>query len=112
MNRWANEWVPLPKQFFRQWVQHFYRNNDLVNNRFRVGGETVHLHDITVPLLCIGASKDDIVPPGSARALVESVGSKDKQFLELEGGHISVIAGRRAKQQVWPAILKFLEDHD
>jgi polyhydroxyalkanoate synthase len=112
MNRWANEWVPLPKQFFRQWVQHFYRNNDLVNNRFRVGGETVHLRDITVPLLCIGASKDDIVPPGSARALVESVGSKDKQFLELEGGHISVIAGRRAKQQVWPAILKFLEDHD
>jgi len=65
-----------------------------------------------VPVLCIGASKDEIVPSGSARALIDSVGSTDKQFLELEGGHISVIAGRRAKQQVWPALLAWLQEHD
>jgi len=27
-------------------------------------------------------------------------------------GHISVIAGRRAQQQVWPALLQWLKDHD
>jgi hypothetical protein len=32
--------------------------------------------------------------------------------MELEGGHISVIAGRRAKQQVWPALLQWLQEHD
>jgi polyhydroxyalkanoate synthase len=112
MNRWASEWVPLPKRFFREWVRHFYQGNELVQGNFRVLGETVSLRDITVPLLCVGATKDDIVPAGSARALVDSVGSEDKQFIELEGGHISVIAGRRAKQQVWPAILQWLTEHD
>jgi polyhydroxyalkanoate synthase len=65
-----------------------------------------------MPVLCIGASRDDIVPPASARALIDSVGSKDKEFMELEGGHISVIAGRRAQQQVWPALLTWLQNHD
>lgn len=112
MNRWASEWLPLPKQFFRQWVRHFYQGNELVQGKFRVMGEVVNLRDITVPVLCVGASKDDIVPPGSAKALVDSVGSADKTFLELEGGHISVIAGRRAKQVVWPALLEWLQEHD
>lgn len=112
MNRWASEWVPLPKTFFRQWVRHFYQGNELFRGEFRVLGETVNLRDITVPLLCVGATRDDIVPLGAARALVDSVGSKDKQFLELDGGHISVIAGRRAKQQVWPALLEWLQAHD
>ena len=112
MNRWASEWLPLPKQFFRGWVRHFYQGNELFQGKFRVLGETVNLRDLTVPVLAVGASRDDIVPPASARALVDSVGSTDKQFLELEGGHISVIAGRRAQQQVWPALLNWLKEHD
>ena len=89
-----------------------YQRNELVEGSSAFHGETVSLRDLTVPILCIGASKDDIVPPASARALIEAAGSTDKQFLELEGGHISVIAGRRAKQQVWPALLQWLKDHD
>lgn len=112
MNRWASEWMPLPKRFFREWVRHFYQGNELVQGQFRVLGETVSLRDIHVPVLCIGASKDEIVPAGSARALVENISSEDRHFMELEGGHISVIAGRRAKQQVWPGILQWLRDHD
>ena len=112
MNRCASEWLPLPKQFFRQWVRHFYQGNELIQGKFRVMGEAVSLRDITVPVLCVGASRDDIVPPACAKALVDSVGSEDKKFLELEGGHISVIAGRRARQVVWPALLEWLREHD
>jgi polyhydroxyalkanoate synthase len=93
-------------------VRHFYQGNELVQGHFRVHGEQVNLRDLTVPVLCVGASKDEIVPSASARALIDAVGSEDKQFLELEGGHISVIAGRRAKQQVWPALLQWLREHD
>ncbi|WP_322796654.1 alpha/beta fold hydrolase [Tepidiforma sp.] len=112
MNRWANEWVPLPKQFFRHWVRHFYQRNELMRGEFRVMGEPVDLGRIRVPVLCVGASKDEIVPPASARALVEAVSSADREFVELEGGHISVIAGRRAKTAVWPRVLAWLEAHD
>ncbi|MBI2766947.1 MAG: hypothetical protein HYX53_13685 [Chloroflexi bacterium] len=112
MNRWSNEWQPLPKQFFRQWVRHFYQHNELVRGELRVLGEKVDLGRITVPTLAIGATNDDIVPAASARALVDVIGSADKTFLELPGGHISVIAGRRAKNEVWPGVLKWLEEHE
>ena len=112
MNRWSSEWMPLPKQFFRQWVRHFYQGNELVNGQFRVCGEKVNLRDITVPLFAVAATHDDIVPVGSAKALVDNVGSTDKHFLELEGGHISVIAGRKARQVTWPAVTEWLKAHD
>ncbi|OAI44234.1 hypothetical protein AYO38_09960 [bacterium SCGC AG-212-C10] len=112
MNRWSNEWAPLPKQFFRQWVHHFYQGNDLVRGEFRVDGRKVDLQRLTKPLLCVAASNDNIVPPASAKALVDAAGSDDKTFLELPGGHISVIAGRRARQDVWPTVLRWLQEHD
>jgi polyhydroxyalkanoate synthase len=112
MNRWSSEWMPLPKQFFRQWVRHFYQRNELLKGEFRVCGEHVSLRDITIPLFSVAATNDDIVPSASARALVDSVGSTDKTFLELQGGHISVIAGRRARQEAWPAVINWLQDHD
>ncbi len=112
MNRWSSEWMPLPKQFFRQWVRHFYQGNELVSGEFRVSGERVNLRDITQPLFCVAASNDEIVPPGSAKALVDHVGSTDKTFLELQGGHISVIAGRKARTQAWPAVIAWLKEHD
>ncbi|MGH2634514.1 MAG: hypothetical protein ACRDG3_14010, partial [Tepidiformaceae bacterium] len=112
MNRWSSEWMPLPKQFFRQWVRHFYQRNELVQGEFRVCGERVNLRDITIPLFAVAATHDDIVPVGSAKALVENVGSTDKHFLELEGGHISVIAGRKARQLAWPAVTEWLKAHD
>ena len=112
MNRWSSEWMPLPKTFFRQWVRHFYQGNDLIEKRFRVMGEVVDLEKVTIPLLCVGATNDSIVPPASAKALMGAVGSEDKTFLELPGGHISVIAGRKAREQVWPTVTKWLKDHD
>src|SRR5690606_642443 len=104
MNRWSSEWLPLPKAFFRQWVRHFYQRNELVGGEFRVLGQRVDLSAITVPTLCISAANDDIVPSGSARALIEVISSEDKSHIELPGGHISVIAGRRARGQVWPSL--------
>jgi polyhydroxyalkanoate synthase len=112
MNRWAEEWVPLPKQFFRQWVRHFYQGNELVKGEFRVDGRRVDLGKITQPTLCISAARDDIVPPASAKALIDVIGSTDKTYKEMPGGHISVIAGRRAREDVWPSVLQWLRDHD
>ncbi|MDZ7729265.1 MAG: hypothetical protein U5Q44_14355 [Dehalococcoidia bacterium] len=112
MNRWSNEWVPLPKQFFRQWVRHFYQRNELIQGEFRVQGAKVDLSHITQPLLCVGAAGDDIVPAQSASALIDAVSSNDKHFMELPGGHISVIAGRRARQEVWPTVVEWLRERD
>jgi polyhydroxyalkanoate synthase len=36
------------------------------------------------------------------------VGSRDKEYKELPGGHISLIAGRGALRQCWPHVSRWL----
>ncbi len=104
LNKWANEYTPFPGEFFRQWVKEFYQENKLVKNELILGGRRVELSRIRCPVLVVGAKQDYIVPPECARALIDAVESTDKEYIELPGGHISLIAGRGAKRNVWPKV--------
>jgi polyhydroxyalkanoate synthase len=39
---------------------------------------------------------------------VDAVGSRDKEYVELPGGHISLIAGRGAATHCWPKVSAWL----
>jgi polyhydroxyalkanoate synthase subunit PhaC len=108
LSRWANDYVPFPGEFFRQWVKHFYQENRLVRGTLRLGGEPVDLGRVRCPILVVGAKEDYIAPPGCVRALVDYVGSADKSYVELPGGHISLIAGRSASVHCWPRVAEWL----
>jgi len=51
LNKWANEYVAFPGEFFRQWVRDFYQDNKLYRGELRVGGRPVRLSAITSPVL-------------------------------------------------------------
>ncbi|MGI8552019.1 MAG: alpha/beta fold hydrolase [Dehalococcoidia bacterium] len=108
MNRWSNEWVGFPGEFFRQWIGWFYQENRLAKGQLVLRGHRVDLSTVHNPILVVAARKDTIAPPASARALVDLVGSADKEYEELPGGHISLIAGRQANQQLWPKLVSWL----
>jgi len=108
LNKWANDYVPFPGEFFRQWVKEFYQANRLARGELALGGCPVRLSAIACPLLVVGAKQDNICPPDSARALVDLVASAEKEYLELPGGHISLIAGRGAARNVWPRVTAWL----
>jgi polyhydroxyalkanoate synthase subunit PhaC len=108
LNTWANEYVAMPGAFFRQWVRDFYQHNKLYRGELRYGGRAMRLSDITCPLLAVGATQDYIAPPACVRALVNAVGSADKEYMELPGGHISLIAGRGALRTCWPRVSDWL----
>jgi len=110
MNRWSNEWVGFPGEFFRQWITWFYQENRLVNKSLVLRGQTVDLANVTAPILVAAARQDKIAPPLSCKALMDLVGSEDKEYIELPGGHISLIAGRRAHQNLWPKVVTWLEE--
>jgi polyhydroxyalkanoate synthase len=108
LNQWATEYVPFPGEFFRQWVKDFYQENKLITNALALGGHPVRLAAIAAPLLVVGAKQDYICPPECARRLLDAVSSTDKEYLELPGGHISLIAGRGAARTVWPRVSAWL----
>jgi polyhydroxyalkanoate synthase len=110
MNRWSNEFVGFPGEFFRQWVTWFYQENRLALGQLELRGRRVDLATVRQPILVVAARKDTITPPAAARALVDLVGSEDKEYEELPGGHISLIAGRQAHQHLWPKLVRWLRE--
>lgn len=109
MNRWSNEWVGFPGEFFRQWITWFYQENRLFNKTLILRGQRVDLAAVQQPILVAAARQDKIAPPASCKALIDIVGSTDKEYVELPGGHISLIAGRQAHQNLWPKVVAWLK---
>jgi polyhydroxyalkanoate synthase subunit PhaC len=108
LNRWSNDYISFPVEFFRQWVHDFYQDNKLYTGELRLGGRAVQLENITCPVLVVAAKDDYIAPAACVRSLIDKVGSADKQYLELPGGHISLIAGRGASIHCWPKVSGWL----
>jgi polyhydroxyalkanoate synthase subunit PhaC len=108
LSRWANEYVPFPAEFFRQWVKEFYQENRLVRNELVLGGRPVDLGRIRCPVFVAAGAEDYIAPAPCVRALLDHVGTEDKTYLELPGGHISLIAGRSASRHCWPRVAEWL----
>jgi polyhydroxyalkanoate synthase len=108
LNQWANEYVAFPAEFFRQWVGDFYQGNKLYSGELRMGGRPVHLSNIKCPVFVVGAKEDYIAPPECVKALISAVGSRETEYVELPGGHISLIAGRGAAVHCWPKVSSWL----
>src|SRR5881409_2178701 len=58
LNRWANEYVAFPGEFFRQWVGDFYQQNKLFRGEAVFGGWPARLSNISCPVLAVGAKED------------------------------------------------------
>jgi len=108
MTGWASEQVPLPGGVARQIIE-MVHENPLMTDRLIIGGDRVHLSDVTAPFLHVLASRDHIIPEASAGPLIELVGSSDKQELRLDAGHVGLLVGRTAARTTLPTIIDFLE---
>ncbi len=108
LNKWANEYLPFPGEFFRHWVKDFYQQNKLIKGELTMAGRSVRLERISCPVLAVGAKEDNIAPPSCVKPLISAVSSRDREYVELPGGHISLIAGRGASIHCWPKVASWL----
>ncbi len=111
MTGWTADHVPFPGRTAQQCIDVLVRDNGFMTDRLRVGGRPVHLSDVTVPFLNVVAAKDHIVPPEAARAVLDLVGSAQKDELLLQAGHIGLAVGRTAQKVTIPSIVEFLKAH-
>lgn len=80
-----------------------------MKGEFKLRGRTVDLKNITCPLLSIAGTQDYLCRVPQAEAIMRLVGSQDKEFCVLDGGHISMMAGAEAKQGLWLKVHSWLK---
>ena len=109
---WGNDNVSFPGEAYREYIQHLYRENALAKGTLSVSGRRVSLRDINCPTLAITFEHDNIVPQKSAAALLELIGSTDKQRIHLPGGHVGAVVSRAASRGLWPKISEYWAQRD
>jgi pimeloyl-ACP methyl ester carboxylesterase len=71
---------------------------------------TIGLSDLQMPFLMIAGTADRMfAPPYACEGLFRMIGSERKQFRVFDGlDHVGLVVGRRARVEVWPLMLDFL----
>lgn len=111
MNRWIEESVPFAGEAFRQWIKDFYHSNKLINDQLVIAGQPVRLSNIKFPILNIAAEADHLVQFSQTQPTLDKVGSTEKEFVIMPGGHIGLVTGRKAVKNLWPKVMDWLAKH-
>ena len=91
-------------------------DNAAMPNHYGFLSYTEKLERITTPLYVIAGTDDRLTPPEDCRIVYEQASSEDKKFDSFgkdmgcrhDYGHIDLVLGRYAREEVWPHILAWL----
>ena len=108
MARWVADNPPFPGKAYRDWITYMYKENRLVRERLRIRGERVDLRKVDQNLLVVTAGADHIAPRQGTLPLLDMVGSEDVTHFDRPGGHIGLMAGSRARKEIWPDLAEWL----
>lgn len=109
MNEWFNNMPDYPGATMREMVEKFGLANRMHHGRFFIGGKEISFKRIQAALLSIAGDNDAITSITSASAAMSVVGSLDKTFEIVPGGHAGLIAGGRAVKTTWVIIADWLK---
>ncbi len=109
---WIETWLydgrPIIGETFREIINKISKKNLLIKNRLMVDDHLIDLKKITMPVLSIVGSGDDLVPPQSSKTIMNVIGSEDKKLIEFPTGHVGLCIGKKAHKQLWPEVGRWL----
>ncbi|WP_204163930.1 alpha/beta hydrolase [Nocardioides solisilvae] len=110
VDRFTRNMTAYPGRTFGQLYHRFIRANGLVGGTMEVGGRVVELARVTAPVLLFAGMTDGIAPVASVRAGVPLLGgSPEVRFEMVPGGHLGMLAGRRARGTTWRVLDEWLD---
>lgn len=107
VDKWVNDNVDIPGEFFRKFMKELFIKEGLVNGTMLIGDQKVSLAKITCPVLNIFGEEDWIVTPESAMILNDLIASKDKVLRKIHGQHLGILFDQR-NRPVWDEMVAFL----
>jgi polyhydroxyalkanoate synthase len=110
MAKWVADNPPFPGRAWSQWIRWMYQDEALVAGRMRLRGRRVDLRRVQQNLLVITAGADHIAPRAGTMPIFDLVASDDVTHIDRPGGHIGLIAGSAARNQIWPEMAAWLAE--
>jgi polyhydroxyalkanoate synthase len=104
MGQWTRDHVPFPGAAFRDTVEQLVRRNGLMD------GAVADLGRIRCPALNVLAKRDHIVPRPAAEPIPRLLGGGADE-LQLDAGHVGLVAGRAAAKVTLPGIVEWIVAH-
>lgn len=108
MEKWIFDSPDVPGETFRQFAKDGYQKNLLIQNKMDVGGRTVDLGNITMPVLNIYGKYDHLVPPAACELLTKTIASNDTEDVCLDTGHIGIYVSSKTQKEFVPKIIGWL----
>jgi len=108
---WLYDSVPIIGKTFEKIIGDVYKKNLLIQNKMMLGDNLVDLKKITMPVLNIVGTNDDLVSAESSRTITDVISSKDKKTLEFPTGHVGLCISKTAHKKLWPEVGKWLKEH-
>jgi polyhydroxyalkanoate synthase subunit PhaC len=113
--RWTLDELPLARQLFEEVVELLYRQDRFLRGTLLVGGRRAAPEQVEAPLLSVVAPRSQLVPSQAVVPFHAASGSADLQVVYYRGDigvalpHVGTLVGRTARQEVWPAIFRWID---
>jgi len=88
---WNGDGSNLPARMTVQYLRGLCQGNEFVGEGFELGGETLHIGDVKIPLMSVTCKSDHIAPWKDCYRGFQQTGAKDRSFIVSESGHIAGI---------------------
>lgn len=107
VERWLNDGVPMASPAALDCLIHWAQENQLHTGKWRVGNTIINPNSITQPCFIAIPNQDTIVPTGCATPLATQI--PHATLCTPNSGHIGMIAGRKAKRELWEPYVAFIK---
>ncbi|APG47236.1 class I poly(R)-hydroxyalkanoic acid synthase [Phaeobacter porticola] len=88
---WNGDGANLPGRMAMQYLRGLCQRNEFVRDGFELMGHTLHVRDVTVPVMAITCETDHIARWKDCYRGVQQMGSRSKTFVVAQSGHIAGI---------------------
>ena len=109
METWLGDGIDVAGRAFSQFIEWFYQDNRLHRNDLELGGQTIDIGDIDMPVLQIVGEYDHLIPPESSTPFNDVVGSDQTEIIQCSTGHIGLSVSGRAHGELWPDVTDWYE---
>ncbi|MBL8636845.1 MAG: long-chain-acyl-CoA synthetase [Myxococcales bacterium] len=104
--------IAWPGPALHAFVDDFVVHNRMMSGGFVIAGQTVSLSDLSVPILYFRGSRDDFARPRSVSAIERVVPHDDVFGMTVDAGHLGLVVGSKARDEVWSTVDKWLDHRD